>query len=665
MAVPATPAPTERIQPTSYLARMFSVVERRDLRFVICDCPSDSTLPAVLKVFQQHGVTDVVRVCEPTYATAPLAAAGITVHDLPFRDGGVPSSAHLARFLAIVRSPPPAHQPAPGAPKRTIAVHCIAGLGRAPLMVAVALIEDGMPALDAVEYIRSRRRGAFNTAQVKFLDAYKPTSSSSAIPLAGTASGAMDGMVRRLRRSRSHDSSVVAADGAAGGRPASPSVGSMWRRMINSLRRRRSDPDALAASAAAAAPAPAAAATTAGSAPAPERYALAMGVSALAGLSTAVGAASVWFGSLQNPRFLAINLALAAGVMLYVSVVELFRESVVAYEEVWPAHPKRAYAAATGTFFAGIVFTVILDAVVHKFQDAMLGEDAVDHHAPPMSVPPAAVGTANAAAPVVKDTAHRVAIPVSASAASESDEVTAALGLVPTTDSSSASLPIATPPLPVAAADAEPRHRRPTRARSVSPDSHTDSVVSLTGSVNRAAAAAGGAPALTEDAEATRARLLRTALITGLAITIHNLPEGLTTFVSMAHSPASGLPLAVAIAIHNIPEGTCVAVPILYATGSRWRAFLWGTVTGLTEPLGAAIGWAILAGSGADQHTLTAVYAVLFGAIAGCMTYVSVGELLPTALAYHPAAQKEVIASVFVGMAIMASSLVLFAMAEE
>lgn len=50
-----------------------------------------------------------------------------------------------------------------------IAVHCVAGLGRAPVLVAIALIEMGMKPLDAIEFIRSKRRGAFNKPQIAYL----------------------------------------------------------------------------------------------------------------------------------------------------------------------------------------------------------------------------------------------------------------------------------------------------------------------------------------------------------------------------------------------------------------------------------------------------------------------------------------------------------------
>lgn len=58
----------------------------------------------------------------------------------------------------------------------TIGVHCVAGLGRAPVLVAMALIEGGMAPLDSVIYIRERRRGAINARQLKYLEAYKKKS---------------------------------------------------------------------------------------------------------------------------------------------------------------------------------------------------------------------------------------------------------------------------------------------------------------------------------------------------------------------------------------------------------------------------------------------------------------------------------------------------------
>ncbi|CAM9546499.1 unnamed protein product [Discosporangium mesarthrocarpum] len=84
--------------------------------------------------------------------------------------------------------------------------------------------------------------------------------------------------------------------------------------------------------------------------------------------------------------------------------------------------------------------------------------------------------------------------------------------------------------------------------------------------------------------------LVRVGVMTAVAIGIHNFPEGLATFVAALSNPSVGIALAVAIAIHNIPEGLCVAIPVYYATGRRWKAFVWAFPPGISEPLEAGLG---------------------------------------------------------------------------
>ena len=88
--------------------------------------------------------------------------------------------------------------------------------------------------------------------------------------------------------------------------------------------------------------------------------------------------------------------------------------------------------------------------------------------------------------------------------------------------------------------------------------------------------------------------LKRMGLLTGLAIGLHNIPEGLATFVATLSSPSLGGALAIAIALHNIPEGMCVSMPVYYATGSRVKGFLWAFLSGISEPLGMLAGALIL-----------------------------------------------------------------------
>jgi len=120
-------------------------------------------------------------------------------------------------------------------------------------------------------------------------------------------------------------------------------------------------------------------------------------------------------------------------------------------------------------------------------------------------------------------------------------------------------------------------------------------------------------------------KLRKMGALTAFAVAIHNFPEGLATFMATIESLEVGIPLAFGIAIHNIPEGIAVAMPIYYATGNRHKAFLWAFLSGISEPIGAAIGWAILATS------LDGVaFGILFGLVAGMMVSIACHELIPT-----------------------------------
>jgi ZIP family zinc transporter len=149
------------------------------------------------------------------------------------------------------------------------------------------------------------------------------------------------------------------------------------------------------------------------------------------------------------------------------------------------------------------------------------------------------------------------------------------------------------------------------------------------------------------------AQLLRTGMLTLFAISTHNLPEGLATFFATLESPALGAPLAVAIAIHNVPEGVAIALPVYMATGRKDYALWASLVSGLAEPLGAALGYFILA-----PYMSETVYGLIFGVIGGVMVYLALDELLPTAKRY--AEGHETVYGLVSGMAVLASSLVIF-----
>lgn len=153
--------------------------------------------------------------------------------------------------------------------------------------------------------------------------------------------------------------------------------------------------------------------------------------------------------------------------------------------------------------------------------------------------------------------------------------------------------------------------------------------------------------------EEHKTKLMRMGLFTALAIAIHNFPEGLATFTAALSDPKLGIPIAVAIAIHNIPEGIAVAVPVFYATGSRKKAFKLSFLSGLSEPVGAIIGYLILFSFFND-----AMFGFIFASVAGIMVYISLDELLPSAREYGE--HHLSIYGLIAGMALMAVSLLLF-----
>jgi ZIP family zinc transporter len=146
--------------------------------------------------------------------------------------------------------------------------------------------------------------------------------------------------------------------------------------------------------------------------------------------------------------------------------------------------------------------------------------------------------------------------------------------------------------------------------------------------------------------------LMRTGILSALAISIHNLPEGLATFTSYMADPQIGISIAIAVAIHNIPEGIAVAVPIYFATGNRAKSLVIALLSGLSEMLGALLGVVLFSFSNTDL-----MLGIVLASTAGIMIYISFDELLPTAERYGK--HHLAIYGVLGGMAVMAGSLLL------
>lgn len=131
--------------------------------------------------------------------------------------------------------------------------------------------------------------------------------------------------------------------------------------------------------------------------------------------------------------------------------------------------------------------------------------------------------------------------------------------------------------------------------------------------------------------EGPKSHLSRTSMLT-LAVTIHNLPEGMAvgTVIAGALAPDSGIStasavaLAVGIAIQNIPEGAIISMPMRMVGNSRMRSFAIGGLSGVVEPVGALLVIAL-------AHIITPAMPYLLAFAAGAMLYVVIEELIPEA----------------------------------
>ncbi|QUH18605.1 zinc transporter ZupT [Alkaliphilus sp. B6464] len=260
----------------------------------------------------------------------------------------------------------------------------------------------------------------------------------------------------------------------------------------------------------------------------------AFGLTLFAGLSTGIGSALAFYTKQTNKKFLSAALGFSAGVMIYVSMIEIFVKARDSLEAVYGS--TKGYWFTTIAFFAGMALIAIIDKFV-------------------------------------------------------------------------------------------PSAENPHEARDVK-DMKLEN---------------------TNDPE-----LLRMGLFSALAIAIHNFPEGLATFTGAMQDPTLGISIAVAIAIHNIPEGIAVSVPIYFATGNRRKAFLYSFLSGLSEPVGAILGYFLLMRFFSD-----AMFGVIFASVAGIMVYISLDELLPTAEKYGE--HHIAIYGLISGMIVMALSLLMFA----
>lgn len=118
--------------------------------------------------------------------------------------------------------------------------------------------------------------------------------------------------------------------------------------------------------------------------------------------------------------------------------------------------------------------------------------------------------------------------------------------------------------------------------------------------------------------------LYKIGLISMIAIIMHNIPEGIITFIASSSNLSLGLSLGLAIAIHNIPEGISISVPIYYSTLNRLKAFVYTFISSLSEIVGGLIAYFFL-----YKFINNFVVGLLFSFVCGIMLGITFNELIP------------------------------------
>ena len=123
-------------------------------------------------------------------------------------------------------------------------------------------------------------------------------------------------------------------------------------------------------------------------------------------------------------------------------------------------------------------------------------------------------------------------------------------------------------------------------------------------------------------------KLYKIGIITFISLILHNIPEGMITFISSSKDIHLGLSLAISISLHNIPEGIAISIPIYYGKNDKKRAILFTLIAALSEPFGALI--SLLFFKNVNDY----MFSLLLSLTAGIMIYLSIFELYKESIKY-------------------------------
>ena len=144
--------------------------------------------------------------------------------------------------------------------------------------------------------------------------------------------------------------------------------------------------------------------------------------------------------------------------------------------------------------------------------------------------------------------------------------------------------------------------------------------------------------------------LYRVGILSMITIMMHNIPEGIITYLTARNNINLGISLTIAIALHNIPEGISIAIPIYHSTKNKKKAFTMTLISALSEPFGALIALLIL-----RHHINDKIMGIILGLTVGVMINVAITELLPESFKYNE--KRKTIFPFVLGIAFMVISI--------
>lgn len=146
-------------------------------------------------------------------------------------------------------------------------------------------------------------------------------------------------------------------------------------------------------------------------------------------------------------------------------------------------------------------------------------------------------------------------------------------------------------------------------------------------------------------------QIYRVGVISMIAIIIHNIPEGIATYIAGSVDIKLGINLSLSIALHNIPEGIIIALPIYYSTKSKSRAIIYTTIAGLSEFIGSLFSFLFL-----KDVVNNLFIGLMLSIIAGIMIQISFYELIPNALKIK---SRGIVGYFILGITVMLLSIIL------